>query len=92
MEHSSEENIYQMQQQQQPRVNPKLGWDCGSFSGNGDQIPKKFLAKKKIKQDNLKSEHLSIKNNKFTVNPSMISESWLSKLPLSFISSNLVCK
>lgn len=47
MEHSSEENIYQMQQQQQPRVNPKLGWDCGSFSGNGDQIPKKILAKKK---------------------------------------------
>ena len=48
MEHSSEENIYQMQQQQQPRVNPKLGWDCGSFSGNGDQIPKNFLAKKKL--------------------------------------------
>jgi hypothetical protein len=49
MEHSSEENIYQMQQQQQqPRVNPKLGVDCGSFSGTGDQIPKSFLAKKKL--------------------------------------------
>lgn len=49
-------------------------------------------AKKITEPNNIGAENLSIKNNKFTINPSRIPKSWLSKLPLSFISSNLSCR